>query len=111
MEQTGSNRRLGRDCRNGMSDSTYFTLYKTISEDGGLTWSYPEEIYSSDRIHLCEPGYIRSPEGDQIAVLLRENARVKNSHVIFSNDEGKTWASPRELPNALTGDRHVLRYG
>jgi len=90
--------------------SRLFTLYKTISEDGGLTWSFPEAIYSSSEINLCEPGYIRSPEGNQIAVLLRENARVKNSHVIFSNDEGKTWTLPRELPASLTGDRHVLRY-
>lgn len=30
--------------------------------------------------------------------------------MIFSDDEGETWTSPRELPNALTGDRHVLRY-
>ncbi len=103
----------GRDKYNAWREehkSSYFTLYKTISEDGGLTWSYPEGIYSSDEIHLCEPGYIRSPDGDQIAVFLRENARVKNSHVIFSDDEGKTWTRPRELPNALTGDRHVLRY-
>ena len=30
--------------------------------------------------------------------------------MIFSDDEGKIWTRPRELPNALTGDRHVLRY-
>ncbi len=92
------------------NESSLMTLYKTVSEDGGLTWSFPEEIFKSTEIHLCEPGYIRSPEGDQIAVFLRENARRKNSHVIFSNDEGKTWTEPRELPNALTGDRHVLKY-
>ena len=96
--------------REAAYNSRLFTLYKTISEDGGLNWSYPEAIYSSSAINLCEPGYIRSPEGNQIAVLLRENARVKNSHVIFSNDEGKTWTTPRELPTSLTGDRHVLRY-
>jgi hypothetical protein len=90
--------------------SRLFTLYKTISVDGGLSWSFPEAIYSSSEINLCEPGFIRSPDGNQMAVLLRENARVKNSHVIFSNDEGETWTLPRELPAALTGDRHVLRY-
>ena len=96
--------------REAAYNTRLFTLYKTISEDGGLTWSFPEAIYSSSEINFCEPGYIRSPEGNQIAVLLRENARVKNSHVIFSNDEGKTWTTPRELPASLTGDRHVLRY-
>jgi len=87
-----------------------FTLYKTFSKDGGLTWSTPEAIFASSDVNLCEPGVVRSPDGKQLAVLLRENARRKNSHVIFSNDEGKTWTAPRELPGALTGDRHVAKY-
>ncbi len=87
-----------------------FTLYKTFTKDGGLTWSEPESIYASSDIHLCEPGIIRSPDGKQLAVLLRENARRKNSHVIFSNDEGKTWTAPRELPRTLTGDRHTAKF-
>ena len=29
---------------------------------------------------------------------------------MFSEDEGKTWSAPRELPGALTGDRHTARY-
>jgi hypothetical protein len=87
-----------------------FTLYKTLSMDGGLTWSTPAAIYSSSEVHLCEPGLVRSPDGKQLAVLLRENARRKNSHIIFSNDEGITWTQPRELPGALTGDRHVGKY-
>ena len=87
-----------------------FTLYKTLSKDGGLTWSKPESIYSSSDVHLCEPGLVRSPDGKQMAVLLRENARRKNSHIILSDDEGKTWTQPRELPGALTGDRHVGKY-
>ena len=98
------------EARHKEHETRYFTLYKSLSEDGGLTWSFPEAIYSSDEINLCEPGYIRSPEGKQIAVFLRENARVKNSHIIFSDDEGRTWTSPRKLPNTLTGDRHVLKY-
>ena len=87
------------------------TLYKTFSKDGGLTWSFPESIYRSSAIHLCEPGCVRSPDGRKLAVLLRENARRKNSHVIFSEDEGRTWTKPRELPLALTGDRHTGKYG
>ena len=87
-----------------------FTLYKTLSVDGGLTWSKPEAVYKSSKIHLCEPGCIRSPDGTKLAVLLRENSRRKNSHVIFSEDEGKTWTVPRELPLSLTGDRHTGKY-
>jgi hypothetical protein len=86
------------------------TVYKTFTNDGGLTWSHPETIFASSEIHLCEPGIIRSPDGKQLAVLLRENARRKNSHVILSNDEGKTWTAPRELPKTLSGDRHTAKY-
>ena len=87
-----------------------FRLYQTFSKDGGLTWSYPEVVWSGSDIHLCEPGAIRSPDGKQLAVLLRENRREKNSFVIFSDDEGATWSEPRELPLSLTGDRHTAKY-
>jgi len=88
-----------------------FRLYKTFSKDGGLSWSSPEMIQKDTAVHLCEPGLIRSPDGKQMAVLLRENSRRRNSHVIFSNDEGQTWTEPRELPASLTGDRHTGVYG
>ncbi len=87
------------------------TLYQTRSSDGGLTWGYPTPVFAASAIHLCEPGVIRSPDGKTIAVLLRENARNKNSHIIFSSDEGRTWTLPHELPLALTGDRHTGKYG
>jgi hypothetical protein len=45
-----------------------------------------------------------------LAALLRENSRARNSFVIFSRDEGKTWSEPLELPGALTGDRHTGKY-
>jgi hypothetical protein len=87
-----------------------FNVYKTVSRDGGLTWDEPIVIASKPPAHLCEPGLVRSPNGRQMAVLLRENSRKLNSFVIFSDDEGQTWSEPRELPGALTGDRHVGRY-
>jgi len=85
-------------------------VYKTVSKDGGLTWSEPSIVVTHSEAHLCEPGVIRSPDGNQLAMLLRENNREFNSFVTFSNDEGETWTKPRELPAALTGDRHVGRY-
>lgn len=87
-----------------------FQVYKTISRDGGLTWSAPSVILKHPAAHLCEPGLIRSPDGKQLAMLLRENSRKFNSFVSFSNDEGITWTPPRELPGSLTGDRHVAKY-
>ena len=88
-----------------------FTLYRTISDDGGLTWSKPEPILKSREVHLCEAGLIRAPDGETVAMLLRENRRRKNSHIAFSEDEGRTWSEPRELPAVLTGDRHQAAYG
>ncbi|MEQ1850267.1 MAG: sialidase family protein [Chthoniobacteraceae bacterium] len=68
-----------------------FWVYTTLSKDGGLTWSVPAPIAMLPDASLCEPGVLRSPDGKQIAVLLRENSRKYNSFVIFSNDEGLTW--------------------
>jgi hypothetical protein len=94
----------------GKDERGSFFVYKTISTDGGLTWSEPVVIATHPSTHLCEPGLIRSPDGNQIAVLLRENSRQYNSFAILSDDEGETWTEPRELPASLTGDRHVGRY-
>ncbi|MBI5821178.1 MAG: exo-alpha-sialidase [Verrucomicrobia bacterium] len=87
-----------------------FIQFKVYTNDGGLTWSAPEMISFSDTIHLCEPGAIKSPDGRQIAVLWRENSRRRNSFITFSDDEGRNWTAPRELPAALTGDRHTAKY-
>jgi len=87
-----------------------FTLYTTFSEDGGLTWSFPQTVTATAEVHLCEPGIVRSPDGRTLAALLRENSRRRNSFVVFSTDEGRTWSAPRELPGSLTGDRHTGKY-
>ena len=87
-----------------------FTVLKTFSRDGGRSWSFPEAVYASRDIQLCEPGVVRSPDGTELAALFRENSRTRNSFVMFSTDEGRTWSAPRELPGALTGDRHTAKY-
>ncbi len=87
-----------------------FYVYQTRSTDGGLTWSNPVPIAMLPDASLCEPGAVRSPDGHEIAVLLRENSRKYNSFVITSKDEGLTWSEPKELPAALTGDRHTAKY-
>lgn len=83
--------------------------YVTFTEDGGVTWSAPRVIFPGTRdMHLCEGGFVRSPDGKTIALLLRENSRNNNSQVMFSQDEGKTWTEPRNLAAALCGDRHQI---
>ncbi|MBL9093483.1 MAG: exo-alpha-sialidase [Planctomycetaceae bacterium] len=87
-----------------------FIVYKILSSDGGVTWGKPIPIAAHPTAHLCEPGLVRSPDGKQIAVLLRENSRKLPSQIIFSNDEGETWTAPKPLPPTLTGDRHTCAY-
>ncbi len=94
----------------GTGKNETFRVYKTISADGGLTWGSPEVIVDVPDRHYCEPGLVRSPDGKQLAVLLRENSRKHASAVIFSDDEGATWTKPRDLPESLTGDRHTGKY-
>jgi hypothetical protein len=100
----------GRFIREGGAGDRRFRVYRTVSRDGGLTWSAPAEILSHPEAHLCEPGVVRSPDGRRLAMLLRENSRKFNSFISFSDDEGATWSAPREMSAALTGDRHVGVY-
>jgi hypothetical protein len=100
----------GRFIRQGGTGQRKFYVYKTTTDDGGLHWSKPVIIAEHPTAHLCEPGLIRSPNGKQITVLLRENSRRHNSFMIQSDDEGKTWTRPVELPASLTGDRHTGKY-
>ncbi len=96
--------------REPSSEKGRFTLYSSRSDDGGLTWSIPTTLQTSKDVHLCEPGSVFSPDKRQLAMLLRENRRVKNSHIMFSSNDGDTWTEPSELPDTLSGDRHVAKY-
>jgi len=87
-----------------------FKVYQIESKDGGLTWGGLRVIATHPEAHLCEPGIFRSPDGNQLAVLLRENSRKLNSFLITSDDEGTTWSEPRQVPASLTGDRHTGKY-
>jgi hypothetical protein len=100
----------GRFFKAGGTRTKSMQLYQSISKDGGLTWGEPRLLFSSETVHLCEPGVVRSPNGRQLAMLLRENTRTRRSHVMFSDDEAATWSEPREVPLSLTGDRHTATY-
>ncbi|MBI5833423.1 MAG: exo-alpha-sialidase [Armatimonadetes bacterium] len=85
-------------------------VYQSLSHDGGLTWAAPTLLFQHETADLCEPGVVRSPDGRRLAMLLRENTRRQNGFISFSDDEARTWSTPRPMPAALTGDRHTLRY-
>lgn len=86
----------------------------SLSTDGGLTWGPQRRIAQANEqfpaAWPCEPAFIRSPDGREIACLMRENSRRYMSMAMFSRDEGQTWTEMRELPRELTGDRHQPRY-
>ncbi len=83
-------------------------IWQSASYDGGLTWGESKPVV--DKAASCEPGTVRSPDGKQLLLLIRENSRSMNSIFAVSNDDGETWSAPRLLPLALTGDRHLARY-
>ncbi len=84
-------------------------IAQAISSDGGVTWK--ERVLPQHPDALPdEPGVIRSPNGKQIAAVMREESRAYNSMLMTSDDDGKTWSPFREATAAVTGDRHNLRY-
>ena len=83
-------------------------IWQSASYDGGLTWGESKPVV--DKAGSSEPACVRSPDGKQLLLLIREQNREMNSLMATSDDDGETWSEPRELPLALTGDRHLPRY-
>ena len=84
-------------------------VLQSTTRDGGFTWSEP--VMACDGTVLdgkdpCEPYVFRSPDGDELCCLMRENRRSGTSLVMFSRDEGATWTEAVDAPWGLTGDRH-----
>ena len=94
----------------GGKDSKILSVLQSKTEDGGLTWSTPTVICNGDdigKLAPCEPYVFRSPDGNELCCIMRENTRKNGtSLVMFSKDEGKTWSKPIDTPWALSGDRH-----
>ena len=83
-------------------------IWQSDSDDGGLTWGRSRPVV--DKAGASEPAVVRSPDGRQLLMLIREQDRKLNSLFAVSNDEGENWSAPKQLPLALSGDRHLARY-
>ncbi len=84
-------------------------VHQTVTHDGGFSWSDPEMVADGlvlDGKAPCEPYVFRSPDGNDLCCIMRENHRTGTSLMMFSSDEGKTWSTPVDTPWGLTGDRH-----
>ncbi len=94
--------------RNRAGEPKPGVIWQSASYDGGLTWGESKPVV--DKAGSSEPACVRSPDGKQLLLLIREQNREMNSLMATSDDDGETWSEPRELPLALTGDRHLPRY-
>ncbi len=81
-------------------------IFMSVSDDGGFTWSPLRVVAQAEKKNLCEPFALRSDDGNEICLLIRENRHTARSMMCFSRDEGKTWTKPEDTSWALTGDRH-----
>ena len=88
-------------------DRTPLRVLQTETADGGVTWSKPRVVVEVEGKNPCEPFVFRSPKGDELCCLMRENTHKGRSLVMFSQDEAATWGKPVDTPWALTGDRHM----
>lgn len=91
----------------GTKEPYPYEILQCISPDGGLTWSEPRTLIAGRDKKPCEPFVFRSPDGQELCMLLRENTHESRSLVMFSRDEGETWSAPVDTPWGLTGDRHI----
>jgi hypothetical protein len=99
------------DAVSGESDrSVPLTVVQAETADGGVTWSAPRVVATVAGKMPCEPYVFRSPNGEELCCLMRENTHTSNSLVMFSVDEGLTWSQPRDTCWGLTGDRHMGVY-
>lgn len=92
-----------------------YKTYLTFDEDGNEQWSEPEPYLAKYRsiekkYQMCEIGMFRSPDGKKIVGLARSQSHNNLSTLIYSEDEGKTWSKPMELPGSLSGERHKAVY-
>ena len=86
-------------------------VVQSTSTDGGESWSHWRMLLDlGDPFIPCEPELIRSPDGKQLLMLIRENKRAFNSWIMLSNNEGKTWSEHYQAAASVTMDRHQARY-
>lgn len=91
-------------------DRAPLTLWQSRSTDGGLTWDESVCIAEVEGRSPCEPFVFYAPNQQRLICVARENNRMGNSLIMFSDDQGETWSEMKETPWGLSGDRHMIKY-
>ncbi len=97
------------------STSTTPDIFQAETHDGGLSWRNERSVIDTSGVpgvRMIEPGVIRSPDGTQLLMLIRDFSRGATYNALYSvsDDDGDTWSIPKRLPPGLTGDRHSPLY-
>lgn len=92
-----------------------YKTYLTFDEAGNQQWTTPVPYLSEYRSiewshQICEVGMFRSPDGNRIVALARNQSHNGPATMFYSDDEGDTWSEPVELPGSLAGERHKAMY-
>ena len=92
-----------------------YKTYLTFDEEGNQQWSEPEPYLKEyrdveRRRQICEVGMFRSPDGNRIVALARNQSHAGPATMFYSDDEGDTWCCPIDLPGSLAGERHKVLY-
>ena len=78
-------------------------VHAALSVDGGRTWPLSSIAAEQEGFEHDEPSIIPMPDGRLVCVM-RENVHTtRPSHYVLSQDEGRTWSTPRPTP--FYGDR------
>ena len=95
-----------------------FRVHAAHSFDGGRTWPLSALVAEQDGLQHDEPSVVRLPDRRLLCVM-RENVHTtRPSHYALSEDEGRTWSSPRPTPfhadrpgaGLLRGGRLLVTY-
>ena len=73
-------------------DESLFTLYQTVSDDNGVTWSKPQQIIRDDS---GAPGHLFMHSSGVLISTFSHRARPYGIWAIFSKDGGNTWSDEK----------------
>lgn len=97
-----------RDPESDRAENVDPVVWQSESLDGGLTWE-PERVVVKAPSRWGQPAVIRSPDGEQLLMLMRNSSRGFGQFAT-SDDGGETWSEARDLSYELTGHRHAMLY-